>query len=105
MSNEVIVHKGRTNTLEIRLGYDATGDIFTSQIRTQPSQDAQLIAEWSVNAANIADGILLLTLDDSITSVIEEVSGYMDLKRYSGGQPIAVFDKPLEVLFRGSVTE
>ena len=104
MSNEVIVHKGRTNTLEIRLGYDATGDVFASEIRTQPTMDAHLIAAWSINTANIADGILLLTLDDSITSAIAEVSGYMDLKRVSGGQPIPVFDKPLEVLFRGSVT-
>jgi hypothetical protein len=28
----------------------------------------------------------------------------MDLKRVSGSEPLAVFDQPLEVSFRGSVT-
>lgn len=105
MSNEVIVHKGRTNVLEIRLGVDYTGDTFTSQIRTQPSQDSALIAAWTVDDTNIADGILKLTLDDTITSGIDENTGYMDLKRVSGGEPLPVFDKPLEVVFRGTVTE
>jgi hypothetical protein len=105
MSNEVIVHKGRTNVLEIRLGYDASADTFTSQIRTQPTQEATLIATWAIDETNAVDGILLLTLDDAITANIQETSGYMDLKRESGGEPLAVFDKPLEVVFRGTVTE
>jgi hypothetical protein len=50
------------------------------------------------------DGKLILTLDDSDTNAITASSGYMDLKRVSGGEPIPVFDKPLEVVFRGSVT-
>ena len=29
----------------------------------------------------------------------------MDLKRVSGGEPLAIFDKPLEVVFQGVVTE
>lgn len=106
MSNEVIVHKGRTNTVEIRLGMDVSADTFTSQIRTQPTQEATLIAEWEVEfLTDGTDGVLKLTMDDAVTAGIAELAGYMDLKRVSGGEPIPVFDKPLEVLFRGTVTE
>lgn len=105
MSHEVIVHKGRTNVLPVNLGFDVSGDTFTSQIRTQPSQDSTLIAEWTVTfATDGTDGKLILRLDNSVTSLIAETAGYMDLKRINGSEPIAVFDKPLEVLFQGSVT-
>jgi hypothetical protein len=105
MSNEVIVHKGRTNILEIRLGIDASSDVYTSEIRTAPTQDATLIATWTVTfLTDGTDGILKLTLDDSVTGPIQEVAGYMDLKRVSAGQPLPVFDRPLEVVFRGTVT-
>ena len=106
MSNEVIVHKGRTNVLEVRLGIDVSTDTFTSEIRTQPDQAASLIATWTVAfVTDGSDGLLKLTLDDSVTAGIAELAGYMDLKRVSGGEPIPVFDKPLEVVFRGTVTE
>lgn len=106
MSNEVIVHKGRTNILEVRLGYDISADTWTSEIRTQPSQISALIATWTVAfLTDGTDGVLKLTLDDAITGVIDEASGYMDLKRVSGGEPLPVFDQPLEVVFRGTVTE
>jgi hypothetical protein len=105
MSNEVIVHKGRTNVLEVRLGIDISADTFTSEIRTQPDQGSTLIASWTVTfSTDGTDGNLKLVLDDAITSTIDENSGYMDLKRVSGGEPIPVFDKPLEVVFRGTVT-
>src|SRR5262245_40589893 len=106
MSNEVIVHKGRTNVLEVRLGIDVSADTFTSEIRTQPDQASTLIATWTVSfSTDGTDGNLKLVLDGSITGAIDENSGYMDLKRMSGGEPLPVFDKPLEVVFRGTVTE
>jgi hypothetical protein len=106
MSNEVIVHKGRTNVVTVSLGIDVSEDTLTSQIRTEPDVEAPLIAEWDVAFRfDGTDGELVLTMDDLITSQITVNSGYMDLKRMSGGEPLAVFDKPLEVSFRGSVTE
>lgn len=106
MSHEVVVHKGRTNVVTVHLGMDVSGDTFTSQIRTQPSISSPLIAEWVVAfATDGTDGALVLTLDDSVTSEIQENSGYMDLKRQAGSEPLAVFDRPLEVTFRGSVTQ
>jgi hypothetical protein len=106
MSNEVVVHKGRTNTLRVRLGINVTGDTFTSEIRTEPTSDSPLIATWDVSFATTgADGELILVLDDIITGAIRENGGYMDLKRVTGGEPVPVFDRPLEVTFRGTVTE
>ena len=105
MSNAVIVHIGRTNTLTVDLGVDVSADTITSEIRSEPRADAPLIATWSVVKTNGgADGELTLTLDDVITAQITAASGWMDIKRVTGGEPVPVFDKPLEVVFRGTVT-
>jgi hypothetical protein len=105
MSNEVVVHKGRTNVLRVKLGMNVSADTFTSEIRSEPSSDSPLIATWVVSfVTNGADGELLLKLDDLVTAQIKANSGYMDLKRVTGGEPVPVFDRPLEVTFRGTVT-
>lgn len=102
----LIVYKGRTNTVLVDLQYDVSGDVITSEIRTQPEISSHKIATWNVSfASDGTDGKLILTLDNSITSVINDLEGYMDLKRVSSGEPIPVFESPLQVLFRGSVTE
>lgn len=106
MSSAVVVHKGRTNVLQISLGINVSADTITSQVRTQPDQSSTLIMTWSVvKTTGGADGELTLTVDDSVTAGIKENTGYMDLKRLVGGEPIPVFDQPLEVEFRGSVTQ
>ena len=106
MSNQVIVHKGRVNTIGVSLGYNASADIYTSEIRRDPDFLSPLIAIWTVAwKTNGSDGELILTLDDLITKQIEVDSGYMDLKRVSAGNAFPVFDRPLEVIFRGTVTE
>lgn len=105
MSNQIVVHKGRTNTLLVNLGINVAGNVITSEIRSEPDQESSLIATWTVTFVNDgADGKLRLVLDDLITSQIKANSGYMDLKRMNGGEPLAVFDEPLEVIFRGTVT-
>jgi hypothetical protein len=105
LSNKVIVHKGRTNTLLVNLGIDVSGNTFTSEIRSEPTQESPLIATWTVTfITNGIDGKLKLMLDNLVTSQIAANSGYMDLKRVMGGEPIPVFDRPLEVSFRGTVT-
>jgi hypothetical protein len=106
MSNEVIVHKGRTNTIRVNLGIDVSADDLSSEIRSEPDQEAPLIATWDVSFVNDGkDGQLLLVLDDLVTGDIKANSGYMDIKRITGGEPVPVFDRPLEVTFRGTVTE
>ena len=106
MSNEVIVHKGRTNTLRIDMGMNVSGSVITSEIRSQADVEAPLLATWDVDFETDGhDGMLILTLDDLVTSQIAATIGYMDLKRVVGGEPIPVFDRPLEVSFRGTVTE
>jgi len=105
MSNEVVVHKGRTNVVTVDMGIDVSADTLTSEIRSEPNQGAPLIATWVVAfATDGTDGKLILTLDDLATSQIKATSGFMDIKRVTGSEAVAVFDKPLEVTFRGTVT-
>ena len=105
-TNKVVVHKGRTNTVRVLMGIDVSADILTSEIRSEPDVQAPLLATWHVSfATDGTDGELILVLDDVQTAQIEVNTGYMDIKRVTGGEPIPVFDKPLEVSFRGVVTE
>lgn len=106
MSNQVVVHVGRYNELQVQMGIDVSGDTFTSQIRSEPDQDATLLASWVVTKPNGGtDGLLLLTMEANISGQVDVSSGWMDLKRVSGAKPFAVFDRPLEVSFRPSVTQ
>lgn len=104
MSNPIIVYKGATTILPVRLGIDITGDTITSQIRAEPTQASALIATWTVTVEDAITGRITLTLDDDVTVAITATSGYTDLRRLAGGQPLAVFEKPLEVEFRELVT-
>ena len=105
MSSQLIVHKGRTNVVTVDMGMDVSLDIITSEIRSEPDTDSVLIATWQVEfATDGTDGELILTLDNTITEQIVATGGYMDLKRVSNGEPLPVFEKPLEVEFQGTVT-
>lgn len=103
MANEaVIVHKGRVNVIPVSLGFDVSGDTITSDIKTATGV---VIASWVVTFDSTGeDGEIILTMDDSISGPITYDRGVMDLKRVSGGQPYAVFDAPLDVEFRDTVT-
>lgn len=105
MANKVIVHKGRTNILRIDMGIDVAADVFTSEIRSLPDQESPLLATWVVSFETDGhDGMLVLVLDNLVTGQIHANSGFMDLKRVTGSEPVPVFDRPLEVSFRGTVT-
>jgi hypothetical protein len=105
MANEIIVHKARRNVLTVGMGYDVSDDTITSEIRAAPVNTSPLIATWAVTfATDGSDGELILTLDDTATGAIDVDRGYMDLKRMTGGEPVPVFDKPIEVIFQGTVT-
>jgi len=104
MSNTgaVIVYKDRTNIVTLSMGIDVSGDVVTSEIRDSAGV---LIATWGVAFDNDGtDGELILTLDNAVTSTITATNGVMDVKRVSAGEPLPVFDMPLEVEFRESVT-
>lgn len=101
----VTVYKGRTTLLRVSLGYDVSNDTITSEIRVDPNRESELIASWNVSfETDGADGELILTIDDSVSDLIDRNDGYMDLKRVTGGQPVPVFDIPLQVLFKDTVT-
>lgn len=104
MSNKIKIHRNRTNTIQVALGIDVSTDEVTSQIRTQPDHTSELIATFNVAfATDGTDGELILTLDDAVTGITVD-GGYMDILRVSGGEPLPVLDKPLEVIFQGTVT-
>ena len=104
-NNQVWIYKGRTNTVQLSLGFDVSNDVFSSQIREDKNRESDLIAAWTCEfETDGTDGELVLTIDDSVSNVLEETRGYMDVKRVSGGQPIQVFDEPLEVLIKDPVT-
>lgn len=105
MANEVIVYKGRDNVVKVHLGINVSGDTFSSEIRSEPTQTAPLLATWTVAfESDGSDGKLLLSMSDTVSGQIAADVGYMDLKRVSGSSVLQVFDKPLEVVFRGTVT-
>jgi hypothetical protein len=106
MSDQIIVFKNRLNTITVDLGFDISSDTYTSQIRTEPKGDAPLIAEWAVSfVTDGTDGKLILALTELETAQITSDSGFMDFKRVvPPGLAVSVIDKPLEVVFRGSVT-
>lgn len=105
MTPNITVHKGRTVIVPVSLGRDVSGDTFVSEIRVDKHSTSSLIATWDISfETDGTDGELILKLDDGVTSLITKSSGYMDLKQVTGGEPIPVFNEPLEVLFRDSVT-
>ncbi len=103
---QVMVYKGRTIIVPVSLGFNVSNDVFSSEIRVDKDSESELIATWDVTfETDGTDGELILTLDDEITSEIEATTGYMDLKRVSGGEPLPVLSEPLEVLFVEVITE
>lgn len=103
MSNSLVVFKNRTNIVPVSIGMNVSADLITSEIRTL---SGVLIATWDVTFdGDGTDGEIVLTLDDSVTSTITYPTGLMDLKRISGGEPFAVFELPIEVEFRETITQ
>lgn len=102
---QVTVYKGRTTILQVSLGFDVSNDNITSQIREEKSRTSTLIATWAVSfATDGVDGELILTLDDAVSALVTKSTGWMDLKRVTGGEPVNVFDDPIEVLFKDTIT-
>ena len=102
MSNTIDVDIGRTNIVNVSLGIDVSGDILTSEIRTE---SGILIATWGlVFDGDGTDGELILTLDNTVTAAIVYPNGLMDIKRVTASEPISVFDQLLEVNFRKVIT-
>ena len=104
MTAQLNVYTDRTNTVSVDLGVDITGDTITSEIRSEPKSGSTLLATWTVAVTNALLGLFTLTLDDSATTSIAVSGGYMDIKRVVSGEPIPVFDQPLEVVFIGAIT-
>lgn len=102
MGAQLRVYKNRTNILPVSFGIDVSEDILTSEIR---SLSGELIATWVITfTGDGTDGETEFKLDNSAVSGITHQMGLMDVKRVTGGEPIPVWEEPLEVIFVDSVT-
>jgi len=105
MYQPIIVHKSRTNVVTLSLDADISDDTLTSEIRSEPNSTSDLLATWTIApVTDGSDGLYTMTLDDSALTAIVHSTGYMDIKRVSSGEPLPLFDDPLPVLFKDSVT-
>lgn len=105
MRRELVVQKNRTNIVTASLGVDVSEDTLTSEIRTHENSTSQLIASWEISfLTDGTDGEIVLTLDNSVVDDIVHKTGYMDIKRTTNGEPLSVFDSPLFVVFRETIT-
>lgn len=102
MPEPLIVYKNRTNRVTCDLGIDVSGDVLTSEIR---SETGELIAEWDiVFDSDGTDGKLILTMIDTVAANITAETGLMDMKRFTGGQPLQAWADTIEVQFQKVVT-
>ena len=105
MASQIFVYKNRTNIITVSLGMNVQNDTFTSEIRKEKNSSSTLLATWTVSfVTNGTDGMLKLTLDNSQLINITRSNGFMDIKRTTSGEPVPVFDDPIEVIFREVVT-
>ena len=103
--SDILVYKNRTNQLRVSLGIDVSADTFESEIREKATVSSPLIATWTCTfATDGTDGELILTVDDSALTNVIVKSGYMDIKRISAGEPLAVY-APTKVSFIDTVTQ
>lgn len=105
MSGAVVVYRGRETTINLDLNMDCTGDTITSEIRSEPNRDSNLIATWDVTVVDASTGKYKLILGATASGQVVVDSGYTDVLRVSNSKPLPVFDNPLEVIFKGTVTE
>lgn len=99
------IYVGRTNVIAVKFDGDISGETMVSEIRKGRSINSELIATFVPSLqTDGTDGILLLTLDDSVTATIEHTSGWMDVKKILGGEPRNAFDGSIPVVFEGVVT-
>lgn len=105
MARQTVVHKGRYAIKRVNLNEDLTGTVeadFIAQIRETPDRSSALIAEWDVSYDTVAaDGVLRLEMSATVTGLITQSSGFMDVMRTDGGQKVSCFDEALYVEFRG----
>lgn len=105
MGAQVFVYKNRTNVITVNLGMNIQNDTFSSQIRAEKSGSSTLIATWTVSfVTDGTDGLLKLTIDNSQLQNVTRSNGFMDIKRTTSGEPVPVFDDPVEVIFRETIT-
>lgn len=102
---EITLYKNRTNKIKVNLGIDVSGDTFTTQIAEKANTTSPRIATGSVVFDTTGtDGKLVVTFENENLASVAVKSGFMDLKRVSGGEPLPVFP-PVKVNFLDVVTE
>jgi hypothetical protein len=84
---------------------DISNDTFSCEIRRGRSVDSPLLASVDVSfLTDGTDGELVLKLTETQATAISERTGYMDVKRDSGGLQLSTFLDPIPVVVQGVVT-
>lgn len=109
MYTPIIVKRGRTTTLQVSLHRDlsaTTAEAFSSKIRAEDNETSPVLCAWQIAIKSPAsDGILILTIDNTVASAVTRTNGYMDMKEVIAGEPRSVWNDPLPVVFEGVVTD
>lgn len=106
IQKQLRIKRGRKLTVNLYLGFSVVGDEFYSQIRSGPSTDSELIADWDCSlVTDGSDGRVQLVLSAEKSQNVAHTTAYMDVKRVSNGFPVPFFRRPIEVIFEDVVTE
>lgn len=85
------VYTNVDNTLRVRLGYDASGSTFKSQVRTGKDVSTELLFAWTCTfETDGTDGVLLLTATKADLANLDKGKGWMDIVRVDGSNETAV---------------
>lgn len=103
----VVIFRNRTTIVQVNLGFDVSADELISEVRKGKTTEDELIVAWDISFLTDGhDGKCLFKIDDSVVADVPEdqVDGWMDVKRISGGEPLPVLAKPIKAIFRDVVT-
>lgn len=69
---------------------NVTGRTYASQIRREPL-NSTVLASWSIDTTNAATGVLIMTLDKTVTATLPPGNATYDLQETNGTKVTSIF--------------
>lgn len=87
---QLTLEKGRTNVLPVTLGVAVpeAGSALKAEIRTGPSEQATLVATWSIQVVDAAAGEIVLTLTPAWADALTADTVYTDVIIIAGDRTL-----------------
>lgn len=85
-------------------GTDMAGSVIESQIRTQPNQDSELLAEFTISLDPSLNYRVWFSLTDTQTAAILADTGYCDI-RWTDTSSFIRQSEPFKINFVDTITE